>query len=103
MIFTTDSLQKVKLVMWERTMMPESEMKEVSGKKSFVKTGKEIEMTTYTFKDSAGDKLELTSKENNYRTLEGEIVDITLDVKLNNFTKKLQTRLARVEKSQPQL
>jgi len=91
-------------MMFEKTMMPESEMKEgTDGKKSFVKTGKEIEMTTYTFRDGAGDKLEFLSKENSYRDLEGEIVDISLEVKLNNFTKKLQTKLVSVSKTDPSL
>jgi len=103
MIFSADKLQKVKLMMWEKTMLPESEMKDVDGKKSFIKTGREVEMTTYTFRDGMGDKLEFLSKENGYRALEGETVDIEIDVKLNNFTKKIQTRLASVRKSQPQL
>jgi len=99
MIFASDKLQKVKLVMYEKTMLPESEMREEGGKKSFVKTGKEVEMTTYTFRDGAGDKLILLSKENGYRNLEGEVVDITLDVKFNDFTKKAQVKLASVTKS----
>jgi len=104
MIFKSSNLQAVKLVMFEKVMMPESEMKEGSdGKKTFVKTGKEVEMTAYTFRDGFGDKLEFTSKENGYRNLEGEIVDIEIDVKLNSFTRKIQTKLSSVKKSQLQL
>jgi len=99
MIFKSDSLQKVKLIMFEKTMLPESEMKEISGKKEFVKTGKETEFTTYTFRDGMGDKLVLLSKDNSYRSFEGEIVDIEIDVKHNEFTKKTQTKLASVRKS----
>jgi len=99
MIFKTANLQNVKLVMFERTMMPESTMKEVDGKKSFVKTGNEVEMTTYTFRDGMGDKFVTMSKDNSYRTLEGEMVDIELDIKLNEFTRKAQIKLAAVRKA----
>jgi len=103
MIFSVDKLQKVKLMFYEKTMLPESKMQEVDGKKSFVKTGGEVEMTTYTFRDASGDKLIVLSKENGYRALEGELVDIDVDIKYNEFTKKLQVKLASVKKSDPQL
>jgi len=104
MIVRTDPLQKVKLIMFERVDMPESEMKEgADGKKSFVKTGKTVEMTSYTFRDAAGSKLVVMSKENGYRSLEGEIVDVDLDVKFNDFTKTIRVSLAAVRKAQPQL
>jgi len=103
MIFKTANLQNVKLVMFERTMMPESTMKEVDGKKSFVKTGNEVEMTTYTFRDGMGDKFVTMSKDNSYRSLEGEMVDISVELKHNSFTNKTQTSLASVAKAQPQL
>jgi len=99
MIVRNDVMNQVKLVMFERTMMPESTMETVNGKKEFVKTGKEVEMTTYTFRDGFGDKLVMLSKENGYRDLEGELVDITLDVKYNDFTKKTQTKLVGVQKA----
>jgi len=100
MIFTPDPIQKVKLMFYEKTMMPESKMEEDSkGKKSFVKTGGEVEMTTYTFRDDSGDKIIFLSKENGYRSLEGEYVDITLDIRFNDFTKKVQTKLVSVRKS----
>jgi len=84
-------------------MLPESEMKDVDGKKSFIKTGREVEMTTYTFRDAGGDLLQILSKENGYRSLEGEVVDVDLDVKMNNFTKKVGVKLAAVRKADPQL
>jgi len=104
MIFKADAIQKVKLMLWEKTMLPESEMQTNSaGKKEFIKTGKEVEMTTYTFRDAMGDKLVFLSKENGYRSLEGEVVDIELDVKYNEFTKKPQVKIASVRKADPSL
>lgn len=88
------------MVMFERTMMPESTMKEVDGKKSFVKTGGEVEMTTYTFRDGMGDKFVVMSKDNSYRTLEGKLVDVELDIKMNEFTRKSQIKLASVREVQ---
>jgi len=89
----------VKLKMWERTMMPESKMKEVDGKKQFVKTGQDVEMTTYIFTDIVGDKLVILSKDNSFRTLEGEEVIITLKVEFNDFSKKNRVSLVSLEKS----
>jgi len=89
----------VKLKMWEKTMMPESNMIDVGGKKQFVKTGKEIEMTTYTFTDSVGEKLIILSKDNSFRTLEGEEVTIELEVVFNDFQKKNRVGLASLVKA----
>lgn len=87
----------VVLKMWEKVMMPESEMDPTT--KKFKKTGgPDIEITKYTFRDLVGDVLEITSKNNSYRSLEGESVVVVLDVNLNNFTKKLAVKLARVDK-----
>lgn len=99
MRFTSDSLQKVKLVMFEKTMMKDSEMKEVDGKKVFVKNGQETEFTTYTFRDSFGEKLVILSKENSYRALEGETVDIEVEIVYNEFGRKNRVSLASVKKS----
>jgi len=85
------------MVMFEKTMLPESEMKEVDGKKQFVKTGKEVEMTTYTFRDSFGEKMVALSKDNSYRNLEGSIVNIVIDVIFNDFTKKNTVKLVSCE------
>jgi len=104
MIFRSDALQKVKLIMFEKVEMPESEMKEneKTGKKEFIKTGKKVEMTSYTFRDAFGDKLVLLSKNNEYRNLEGETVDIEVELKHNAFTNKTQVSLAQVRKAQQQ-
>lgn len=95
----SDSLQKVKLVMWEKTMLPDSDMKEVNGKKVFEKNGKETEFTTYTFRDGFGEKLVVLSKINDYRALEGAEVEIELDLAYNDFSKKTQVKLASVKKA----
>jgi len=80
--------------MWERTEMPASNYDQES--KKFIKTGGVMEMTTYTFRDGFGDKLVFLSKNGDYRKLEGSVVDITLDVKLDEFTKKVRTKLLDV-------
>lgn len=95
----SSTLDSVKLVMFERTMMPESEMKVVNGKKEFIKTGKEVENTTYTFRDSFGDKLIIMSKNNSFRTLEGEVVDLVIEVAYNDFQKKNRVSLVSCSKS----
>jgi len=97
MRFKNEELQDVKLVMYEKTMLPESEMKEVDGKKQFVKTGKETEFTTYTFRDGYGEKMVALSKDNSFRDLEGSLVNITVDVTFNDFTKKNQVKLLSCE------
>jgi len=100
---TTGENQTVKLVMFERTMMPESDRStDDKGKTIFVKNGKEVEFTTYTFRDTFGDKLVLMSKSADYRPFEGKFVNITLDVTLNDFTKKIQTKLVSCELSEDQ-
>jgi len=98
MRFKSELIQEVKLVMYEKTMLPESNMQEVNGKKQFVKTGKETEMTTYTFRDGFGEKLVVLSKDNSYRALEGEIVELTIDCVYNDFTKKNRVSLVEVKK-----
>jgi len=99
MRFKTEKGSDTKLLMFERTMMPESIMQEVDGKKKFVKTGKEVEMTTYTFRDGFGDKLVILSKDNGYRNLEGGLVDLVLEVTFNDFQKKNTVKLVSCEKA----
>jgi len=86
--------------MWERTMMPESSaVKDAStGKTNFVKTGKEVEMTTYTFRDEFGDKLIILTKKNDFRQLEGAKGILSLDVKFDEFSKKIKTSFGGFEK-----
>lgn len=83
----------VKLVMWEKTDMPESNIVEKDGKKSFVKTGKMTEMTTYIFRDFSGEKLVILSKDNSFRAMEGKDVTLTISVIFNDFQKKNRVSL----------
>lgn len=82
---------EVTLVMWEKTEMDESDYNRET--KKFVKTGRKVEMSTYTFRDGFGDKLVLLSKDNSLRKLEGSKVKLSLDVKLDEFTRKIKTSL----------
>jgi len=84
----------LKLVMWSKVEMPDSDIsKDDKGKTVFVKNGKMIEMTEYVFKDGFGDKLQFTTSNNDFRVLEGKLVTLILDVKLDDFTKKIKTKL----------
>jgi len=103
MTFHSDKLTKTKLVMWEKTDMPESKLVETNGKKSFEKTGKTEEMTTYTFRDGFGEKLVILTKDNSYRALEGEMVDLSVGVVFNDFQKKNRVALISCKKSDPAL
>jgi len=105
MIFRTDPLQKVKLFMFEASSMPGSEKQTVNGKTVFVKNPAlaPVEMTKYTFRDGMGQKFEIMTKENGYRSLEGEIVDVALDVSTDDFTGRTKVKLASVTKSQQAL
>jgi len=88
----------VKMVMWEKTEMPESIMsKDKEGKTVFTKTEKVLEMTTYIFRDIVGEKLVILSKDNGFRTMEGKDVKITLDVVFNDFQKKNRVTLSKLE------
>lgn len=99
MKFKSQLGQDVKLKMWEKTLMPESIMAEEGGKKVFKKTGQKIEMTTYTFVDGFGEKLVFLSPDNGYRVLEGEIVDLVMEVEYNDFSKKNRLKLEQVSKA----
>jgi len=104
MIASPDKIARVKLMFWKKTEMPESKMIEgADGKKSFVKTGSKVEMTTYTFRDSFGDSIEILSKENGYRVFEGKFVDVDFDIKFDEFKKVVRVKLAAVRESQSQL
>lgn len=87
-------MNEVTLVMWEKTEMDESNYNRET--KKFDKTGKKVEMTTYVFRDTMGEKLVFLSKDNNSRALEGTLVDIELDVKLDEFTKKTKVSLVAI-------
>jgi len=96
MIFQTKGL---KLVMWDKVNMPDSEMKEIEGKKTWIKIpGKFTEKTNYTFRDIAGEKL-VAFGDNTHRVLEGELCDVELDITYNDFTRKNQIKLSSIRKS----
>lgn len=105
MIFkaTESQLKGLKMMMWERVEMPASEMKkDANGKTEFVKTGGTVEMTTYHFRDTAGEKISFSSMNNSYRDLEGAQVDIEIEIKLDGFTGKLKNpKLVTVTKLAP--
>lgn len=93
-------VEDIKLVMWEKTMMADSDtIVDADGKKKFVKNGKQTEYTTYFFRDGFGEKLVILTKENGYRHLEGGQVDISIDVQFNDFTKKNRVTLLECSKS----
>lgn len=99
-IKNSTELDSLKLVMFERTLMPESiKSKDEKGKTIFTKTDKEVEYTTYLFRDSFGDVLKFTSKNNDYRSLEGEYVNIVIDIAFNDFQKKNSLKLVSVSKA----
>jgi len=86
MVFTPDNMQNVELKMWEAVFMPESvPVQDSEGKTSYKKTGNKVEMTKYSFRDTFGTVLELQSKNNEYRSLEGEMVSIQIDISKNDF------------------
>lgn len=88
----------VQMIMWEKTLMPESKPeKDEKGKTQFVKTGNKVEMTTYTLRDGFGDKLVLLSSNNNFRTLEGKKVNVTMEIKFDEFNRKNKLTLAGIE------
>lgn len=96
MIFKQDN--SLTLIMWERTMLPESvPSKNAQGKTEYVKTGNKIEFTTYIFRDSFGNKLQFTSKNNSYRIWEGKKVIVRLDVEFNDYDRKNKIALDSVE------
>jgi len=89
--------------MFEVSIMPGSEKFIVNGKTEFRKNPAlpSVEMTKYTFRDGMGTKFEINSKENGYRTLEGEIVDVSLEISNDEFNKgRPKLKLVGVSKSQ---
>jgi len=92
----------LKLMLWEKTMLPESNQQLINGKKEFVKTGNMTEMTTYTFRDASGEKLVFLSSNNTYRALEGKVVEVYVNVEYNEFTRKNQLRLLEVVQAKDQ-
>jgi len=85
---------KATLIMWEKTMMPESKLDETSGK--YVKTGNKVESTTYTFRDFDGSKLIFLSPKAEYRTFEGKEVIIQIELSHDDYSRKNKIQLRNV-------
>jgi len=78
-------LKDVTLKMCEKTMMSESIREEKDGKTSYVKTGKKIEQTTYTFVDENLNKLVFLSDNMSLRKYEGQTGELYLSLVHDNF------------------
>lgn len=90
------TLKKVEMVMFEKTEMPESVMKkDDKGKTVFEKTGNKIEKTTYTFRDLEGNKYVFMAG-NEFRSLERTAVDLELEIKYDDYTRKTKVSLKQV-------
>lgn len=94
------NIKNSELKMWSKSMIPESvQDKDENGKTIFVKTGKKVEFTKYTFRDEFGDVLVLTSNLNDYRSLEGKKVDLEIEIATNDFTGKNKVSLKSISPS----
>lgn len=86
-------IKNLKMVMAEKTDLPDRVKNETTG--AWDKTGKVTEKTTYTFKDILLEKLVVLG-DNKYRDLEGKEVNIQLDIKYNDFGRKISVSLKNV-------
>jgi len=99
MIFKSNTLG-LKLAFFENTDLPESiASKDDNGKTIFTKTGKKVPYTTYTFRDQLGEKLIFLSNNDTWRALEGELVDIEVEISYDDYKRTTKTRLASVSKA----
>jgi len=73
----------VQLKMWEKTMMNESIFSEE--KNAYIKTGKKVEQTTYTFVDEVGNKLVFLSDNSSFRRYEGETGELFVTLFHDNY------------------
>jgi len=89
-------IENLKLIMAEKSDLPERKQGEGG---EWEKTGKTIEKTTYTLKDVLSSEKLVFLAGNDYRILEGKDVDIQVDIKFNDFSRKtaivLKTMTAR--------
>lgn len=91
------TIKNVILVMFEKTMMPDSMYSEEQ--KKYVKTGNKTERTTYTFRDEFGTKLVFLAG-NEYRALERESVDLDIELSFDDYNRKNKISLKNVRKSE---
>lgn len=93
---------KTTLKFWESSMLPEAK-RDNSGKimkdpqtGKFLNTGNHVEYTTYTFRDFTGETFKIMSAKNDFRSLENEDVEVTLDITRKEFQGKSDTRVSLV-------
>jgi len=71
--------------------------KDKDGKTIFTKTDKDLEYTNYIFRDLAGDKIVLMSKNNTFRELEGLECNIDINITFDEFKRRNRYALSLVE------
>lgn len=87
------TIENVKLKMWEKTDLPETNLN--NGIR--VKTGNKVEFTTYTFVDEWGSKLVFLTKSDRFRVLEGETGNLTLKIELDDFGGRRKWKVSLVD------
>ena len=91
------TIKGLTLVMWEKTMMPDSNYD--SATKQWIKTGSLTEKTTYVLRDEFGSKIVFLSG-NDFRKLEGKIVDVEVKLVYGEFGRKNKVSLSRISESE---
>jgi len=86
------TIERVKLALYEARSLPERKKGE-DGK--WTPTGNKTEMTMYTFRDEFGEVLKFLAS-NKYRELEGQEVNISLDVTYDDYNNKNKVSLKDV-------
>lgn len=84
---------RTKLLMWEKTDMPDSNYDEAT--KKWIKTGSKTEKTTYTFRDIDGTKL-VFLHDNKAREYEGKDVDLQLELSYDDFNRRNKIQLKHI-------
>jgi len=93
------NISDLELKMWKKEMMPEN-LKGADGKfqkdenGKFIKSGKEVEYTTYTFRDLTGEVLEIMSAKNDLREQEGKTGLVVLNLTRRSFQGKTETKVS---------
>lgn len=91
--FTIPQLQ---MVMWSKKELKERE-KGPDGE--WRDTGRTIDKTEYTLRDEFGDVIKFIA-DNEYRPLEGEMVEVTLGIEFNEWQNKNTVKLESIQSSQ---
>lgn len=85
--------KEMQLVMWERQEMKDRAKDPNTGE--WRDTGSTVEKTRYYLRDEFGDKLEFLG-DNEYRTLEGDQVLVSMDISFNEFQNKNVVKLESI-------